>query len=534
MRKGFSKDLIARILPNAKYTVVELEEKFPARDLPEGAIVTRFAPSPTGFMHIGGLYSSLIGRKLASQTGGVWYLRIEDTDTAREKEGMVDLIIDSLKAFGIQADEGSIGTDITSGDYGPYYQTQRKDIYHSVAADLLERGFAYPCFLTQSEMDEIRENQKLNGLMTGIYGEYAKWRDADEGEIATRLETGEVPSIRLYSTGNKEHKIFCKDEVRGSMVLPENNDDIVLIKSTDGLPTYHFAHLCDDHFMRSTHIVRAEEYFSTFPLHIQMFNMMDWNAPRYIHTTTLDKIDDENSGQRKLSKRKDPEASVRYFMEQGWPTEAVLEYIFNVLNPTYEEDKTKGRLKDIWGAELKIKKLPKSSALFDMKKLEWWAREFVANLPGTELAKRVTDWAEKYGNDFEKSEVADMDYLTRILSIERSDQKRVRKDFFAWRQTLSEIAFFFDNGQDFACSIASLAYHKEILKEFLQSFDIKDQKDVWWNKITQIASEIGIKNAEAAMVLRIAVTGRTMTPDLYSVMDVMGEVKVRERIERLL
>ena len=530
MRKPISKDLIARILPNAKYTLAELEEKYPPRNLPDGAMVTRFAPSPTGFMHVGGLYSSLIGQKLALQTGGVWYLRIEDTDTAREKAGMVNLIIDSLKTFGVNADEGPVG----GGNYGPYYQTERKDIYHSVAADLLARGLAYPCFLTQCEMDEIRENQKAAGLMTGIYGEYAKWRDAGDDEILVRLSAGDVPSIRLYSTGDRNKKIWCKDEVRGSIEAPENEDDIVLIKSTDGLPTYHFAHLCDDHFMRSTHIVRASEYLSTFPFHIQMFNMMGWNLPHYIHTTTLDKIDVETGGQRKLSKRKDPESSVGYFIENGWPAEAVLEYIFNVLNPAYEEDKIKGRVKNIWESELKIKKLPKSGALFDMKKLEWWAREFVATLPGAQLAARVAAWAEQYGNDFEKSQVADMNYLTQILSIERTDPKRTRKDFYTWRQTLSEIAFFFGDGQVDPCHMSHVTCHKEILKEFLSSFNIKDDKDLWWKRITNIASGLGVKNGDAAMTLRVAVTDRTMTPDLYSVMQVMGDKRVRERIKKCL
>ena len=311
MRNGLSKDLIARVLGSApRWTLDELEAKFPPRQLPDGAFVTRFAPSPTGYMHLGGLYSSLIDYKLAKQSGGLFLLRIEDTDTKREIKEAVDVIINSLATFGIKNDN-----NVT--DYGPYYQSQRKDIYHSVAAYLLEKGLAYPCFLTQIEMDEIREKQKAAGFATGIYGEWARDRDINEEDIIRHLDNGETPTIRLYSMGNPENRIYCKDSVRGSISVPENNEDIVLIKSTDRLPTYHFAHLCDDHFMRITHVVRGEEYFGTVALHIQMFRMMGWNLPNYIHTATLDKIDEETGKQRKLSKRKDPEANVEFFLQDG-------------------------------------------------------------------------------------------------------------------------------------------------------------------------------------------------------------------------
>ncbi len=299
MRQGLSEDLIARVLGAApKYTLAELEEKYPPRELADGVMVTRFAPSPTGFMHLGNLYSGLIDYKLAQQSNGVFMLRIEDTDTKREIKEAVGIVIDSLAKFGITNDnEGS--------DYGPYYQSQRKDIYHSVVADLLRRGLAYPCFLTQEEMDEIRANQSAAGFATGIYGEFARYRDITEEDIVKRLDNGETPSIRLYSMGDPSKRIFFKDFVRGSISVPENNEDIVLIKSTDRLPTYHFAHLCDDHFMRITHVVRGEEYFGTVALHIQMFRMMGWQLPNYIHTSTLDKIDEETGKQRKMSKRKD-------------------------------------------------------------------------------------------------------------------------------------------------------------------------------------------------------------------------------------
>ncbi|MBO4672106.1 MAG: glutamate--tRNA ligase [Alphaproteobacteria bacterium] len=524
MRNGLSKDLIARVLGGApKYTIDELEAKFPPRDLPEGAFVTRFAPSPTGFMHIGGLYQVLINSKLAQQTNGVFMLRIEDTDTKREVKDAVQIIVDSLSKFGL--------TYNNDEKYGPYYQSQRRDIYHSVAADLLARGLAYPCFLTASEMEEIRAKQNAAGFPTGIYGEFARDRDLTEQEIIEHLDKGEVPSIRLYSMGNPEQRIFCKDAVRGSISFPENNEDLVLIKSNDGLPTYHFAHLCDDHFMRTTHVVRGAEWLSSLPLHYQLFRMMGWTPPLYIHTSTLDKLDDETGKQRKLSKRHDPEANVANLLADGWPTNAVLEYLFNIIASGYEESKLKGAVKSIWDYEFRPKKIPMSGALFDMKKLEWWAKENIATLSVPDLVKHVVDWANEYGTDVNKMQVSNVDYLTAVLSIERDNPKRIRKDFITWKQTLDEVAYFWD---DLFVANKEFEFNKDALKEFLATFDINDDKDTWWNKIVEIANKLGVKNGDVAMNLRVAMSGRTNTPDLYSIMQVMGETRVKQRVEGVL
>ncbi len=521
MRTGLSKDLIARVLGGVpRYTLDELEAKFPPRNLGEGVKVTRFAPSPTGYMHLGGFYSALIDYKLAQQSGGLFLLRIEDTDTKRELKEAVDLIITSLDKFGIKNNNDE--------KYGPYYQSQRKDIYHSVVADLLERGLAYPCFLTQEEMDEIRENQKAAGFATGIYGEFARDRNLTEEEIVAYLDKGLVPSIRLYSMGNPERRIFCKDAVRGSISVPENNEDIVLIKSTDRLPTYHFAHLCDDHFMRVTHVVRGEEYFGTVALHIQMFRMMGWDLPAYIHTATLDKIDDETGKQRKLSKRKDPEANVAFFIEAGWPVEAVIEYLGNILAPGYEEAKMKGAVKSFWDYELRPKKIPMSGALFDMKKLEWWAKEFIGSLPVPELVNRVVRWANEYGNNAQRAMCKEQNYLTSVLSIERDNPKRVRKDFITWSQTLENVAFFWD---DLFVPNSEYEFNRDALREFLATYDATDDKDTWWAKIVAVAERTGVKNGDVAMNLRVALAGRTNTPDLYSIMSVMGGERVIKRIK---
>ncbi len=524
MRNGLSKDLIARVLGAApKYTLDELEAKFPVRDLPDGAFVTRFAPSPTGYMHIGGLYGALIDCKLAAQSSGVFMLRIEDTDTKREVADAVRIINESMERFGLVYNNDE--------KYGPYYQSQRKDVYHSVVAHLLENGMAYPCFLSANDMEEIREKQKAAGFATGIYGEFARDRNLTEEEIALRLDNGEIPSIRLFSAGNPEQRIFCKDAVRGSIGFPENNEDIVLIKSNDGLPTYHFAHLCDDHFMRTTHVIRGEEWLPSLPLHVQMFRMMGWNAPLYIHTSTIDKIDEETGKQRKLSKRKDPEANVAFFLEQGWPVDAVIEYLGNIAASGYEEAKMKGQVRSFWDYEMRAKKIPMSGALFDMKKLEWWAKEFIGSLPVPELVARITQWANEYGTDINKMQVANESYLTGVLGIERDNPKRVRKDFITWSQTLENVAFFWD---ELFVPNSEYEFNSDALRAFLETYDAADDKDSWWAKIVAVAEKCGIKNGDVAMNLRVALSGRTNTPDLYSIMNVMGGDRVKKRIEGVI
>ena len=524
MRTGLSEDLIARVLGGTpKYTLVELEEKFPPRDLLDGAMVTRFAPSPTGFMHIGNLYGALIDYKLASQSGGVFMLRIEDTDTKREVSGAVDVVKRAMGDFGLKYNNDE--------KYGPYYQSQRKDIYHSVAAELLRKGYAYPCFLTVEDLEKIRAEQTAAGFGTGVYGEFARDRDITPDEIIRHLDNGEVPTIRLYSTGDPSKRIFCKDAVRGSIGFPESNEDLVLIKSNDGLPTYHFAHLVDDHFMRTTHVVRGEEWLPSLPMHYQLFRMMEWTPPVYIHTATLDKIDAETGKQRKMSKRKDPECNVAFFLQEGWPVESVLEYLGNILASGYEEAKLKGAVKNFWEYEMRPKKIPMSGALFDMKKLEWWAKEYIGAMTVPDLVKSVTLWANEYGGEKQKMQARDTDYLTAVLSIERDNLRRIRKDFITWKQTLEIEEFFWD---ELFVLNTEYKYNADVLQAFLETFDIADDKDIWWNKIVAIAEKFGVKNGDVAMDLRVALSGRTNTPDLYSIMQVMGKDRVMKRIKALL
>ena len=528
MRNGLDKDLIARVLGAApKYTLAELEEKFPPRNLPDGAMVTRVAPSPTGFMHLGTLYQMMIAKKLASQSDGVFMLRIEDTDTKREVAGAVDVILKCAHAFNLLPDEGPEN----GGEYGPYYQSMRKEVYHSVVAELLARGLAYPCFLTAEEMDEIRERQKAAGFATGIYGEFARDRDLTADEIIAHLDNGEVPSIRLYSTGNKDNKVIYNDKVRGRLVFPENEEDIVLIKSNDGLPTYHFAHLCDDHFMRTTLVQRGEEWLSSLNLHLQLFRMMGWNAPEYIHVATINKLDETTGNSRKLSKRTDPEANTLHYLQDGYPQEAVLNYLFNIVAAGFEEEKNKKPDTTIWNYPLRVKKIPTSSALFNMDKLEWWAKEFIGSLPVDELVARVAAWANEYGTDDNKMQVSDAKYLTAVLGIERDNPKRVRKDFITWSQTLDNVAFFWNK---LFVPMTDYEYNRDVLRAFLETYDAADDKDTWWNKIVEIANRFGVKNGDVAMNLRVALAGRTNTPDLYSIMSVMGGDMVQARIGSVL
>jgi glutamyl-tRNA synthetase len=524
MRAGLSKDLIARVLRGKpKYAISELEEKFPPRNLHVGAMVTRFAPSPTGFVHIGNIYGMLIDKMLAYQSGGVFYLRVEDTDTARTVAGGAEVINTVAEKLGLATDEGPV----QGGEYGPYRQSERGDIYYSVIAELLAGGQVYPCFLTQAEIDEVRETQEQSRIPTGIYGEYARDRDLSEEEISAHLNNGEIPSIRWRSTGDESRKIIVKDAARGSIAIPEWNKDEVLIKSGDGLPTYHFAHLVDDHFMRTTLVVRDESWLGTAALHAMLFSMMGWDAPLYYHTPTLDKIDGETGNRRKLSKRKDPEFSVANWWKEGWPADAILEYLFNLIASGYEEEKLKKPGASIWSYPIKIKKMPTSGALFDIKKLEWWSREFIATLTVDELVRRVADWADEYSPEWAARIKDNKEYLSKILAIERDNPKRIRKDFITWKQTLEEVSYFWD---DLFAPSMEFEFNKNALDAFLSGFDANDDKDVWWGKIVDLAAGSGLKNGDAAMNLRAALTGRTNTPDLYSIMRTMGEDRVRRRI----
>ena len=533
MRNKISENLINKILKTIpKYTLEELEDLYPERNLGESAIISRFAPSPTGFMHIGNLYQAFINYKLAKQSNGIFILRIEDTDSKREVEGAVDLINSTLEKFNLIPDESGYKLN---GKYGPYKQSERKDIYLSMVAELMRRGLAYPCFLSAKDMEEIREKQTSLGIPTGIYGTWAKYRDLDEDSILEKLNEGITPSIRLYSMGDTNKKIVYKDLSRGILHLPENNEDIVLIKSNDNLPTYHFAHLVDDHFMRTTNVIRGEEWLPSLPLHLQLFKMMGWKIPTYTHTSTLDKIDDITGKQRKLSKRHDFEASVKNFIQEGWESEVLLEYLLNILSSGYEEEKRKNKDINLWNYNINLKKIPISGVLFDIKKLQWWAKEYIANLSIGELFSKIINWVDVYDTKFKKifEDKEQLNYLRKILSIERENQDRIRKDFINWRQTIEEIKYFWNEYLD-KTLIESFEFNRDVLNLFLKSFNIEDSKDIWWKKICDIADTLSLKKGDVAMHLRVSICGRKNTPDLYSIIQVMGYNMVVDRIKNIL
>ena len=389
------KELADMIFPDAK-EISYYEEKYPERNLPEGAIVTRFAPSPTGFVHIGGLYQALVAKTVAKQTKGVFFLRVEDTDQKREVENGVSGIIESLKSFDMSPDEGMISDNEEIGNYGPYRQSLRKEIYQSYAKYMLEQGKAYPCFATPEELEEMRAKQEAAKVRTGYYGVWAKYRNLSVEEAAEKIKNGEPYIIRFKSPGREDRKIKHKDVIKGNVDFPENDQDVVIIKA-DGLPTYHFAHLVDDHLMRTTHVIRSDEWLSSVPLHLQLFQEMGFKPPKYAHISPIMKND--NGNKRKLSKRKDPEAAVSYYDEIGVPSLAIKEYLLNIANSTFENWRRQNKDKSIDEFDFKLNKMSVSGALFDMVKLQDVSKIVISKFSAEEVYENGLKWAEKYDEE---------------------------------------------------------------------------------------------------------------------------------------
>ncbi len=554
MRSGLSKSLIGRLLGDVKYTPNQLEEMYPKRELLDGAMVTRFAPSPTGFLHLGSLNMLMINERLAHQSNGVFFIRIEDTDTKRSVAGSIDVILEVESRFGLKIDEGPKLGGGEHGNYGPYTQSHRVEIYKTYVADLLERGLAYPCFMAEDDIEKITSIQTKSGLRPGFYGEYARDRNLAEDEIITRLDAGKKPIFRLYSTGNYDEKIYCKDALRGSIAFPQNDTDIVILKS-DGLPTYHFAHLVDDHLMRTTHVVRGGEWLSSMPLHVSLFQMMGWDVPVYAHLGTIDKMDGES--RRKISKRHDPEASIALMLEQGFAPQAILEYLFNIAASGYEDAKLKNSSINMWSYPINLKKMSPSGALFDMKKLESISREWIATLSINDLFASVYEFAMKYDADWSERIAKSPDYLKNMLAIERDNPKRIRKDFVTWRQTLDEVSYFYDDlfkltKSKFESEFNGLNHEViiSVLSEFRDNYDDALDASDWFNGVRDLGERFGFaKNqkeydaapdkyigtvSDVASFLRVAITGRKMTPDLYSIMQVMGKSRVIDRLNNII
>ena len=542
------KDLANVIFPEAK-DIQYYEEKYPERNLKEGAIVTRFAPSPTGFVHIGGLYQSLIARKLASQTEGVFLLRIEDTDQKREVENGITDIVQSLDRFGIEPDEGMISETEGKGNYGPYRQSMRKDIYQSYAKYLIEQGKAYPCFCTPEELEEMREKQENAKIRPGYYGVWAKCRNITVEEAIEKIKNGEKYIVRFKSPGREDRKIKHHDVIKGNVDFPENDQDIVIIKA-DGLPTYHFAHAVDDHLMRTTHVIRGDEWLSSVPLHLQLFHELGFKAPKYAHIAPIMKND--NGNKRKLSKRKDPEAAVSYYDEMGIPKEAVNEYLLNIANSNFENWRRANKDKSIDEFELQLNKMSVSGALFDMVKLLDVGKTVISKFTAEEVYENAFNWAKTYDKELEDM-LQDKEYALKIFGIERGN-KKPRKDIAKWSDVKENIEYMYDDKffakeQEYPYQVIN---DKEDINKILdlymeKYYDENDDKQQWFDKIKELAGELGyakeVKEYKAnpesykahvgdvSTVLRVALTGRTNTPDMYEIMQVLGRESIEKRFD---
>ncbi len=545
------KDLADLIFPDAK-DISYYEEKYPERNLPEGAVVSRFAPSPTGFVHIGGLYQALVAKEMTKKTGGVFFLRVEDTDQKREVENGVTGIVNSLKDFDILPDEGMVTETEEKGNYGPYKQSLRKEIYQAYAKYMLEQGKAYPCFCTPEELEETRKKQEVAKVRTGYYGVWAKCRNLSVEEAAEKIKNGENYIIRFKSPGREDRKIKHHDLIKGNVDFPENDQDIVIIKA-DGLPTYHFAHAVDDHLMRTTLVIRSDEWLSSVPLHLQLFQELGFKAPKYAHISPIMKND--NGNKRKLSKRKDPEAAVSYYKEEGIPVDAVKEYLLNIANSTFENWRRANPDKSLDEFDFQLNKMSVSGALFDMVKLLDIGKTVISRMTAEEVYENSFKWAQEYDKELEKI-LEDKNYALKVFGIERGN-KKPRKDISKWSDVKYNIEYmyddiFFNKNMEYPYQVINDKEDiNKILKLYIDKYyNENDDKQTWFDRIKELAGELGyakeVKEYKAnpdaykahvgdvSTVLRVALTGRTNTPDMYEIMQVLGRDSVAKRLEKAM
>ena len=527
------------LLPLEKY-----EEIYPPRNLPRGAEVTRLAPSPTGFIHLGNLYSALADERIAHTTGGIFYLRIEDTDEKRRVEGAVESVIRSLKYFNVNFDEGA-EIDSPLNKYGPYYQRQRASIYRAFAKDLIERGLAYPCFCTEEELNKVREEQTAKKLITGYYGEYAKCRNLSEEEIYSNLSAGKPFVIRLKSQGNTANKLTFRDRIKGEITVTENDQDVIILKS-DGIPTYHFAHAIDDHFMRTTLVIRGEEWLSSLPVHIELFKVLGFPMPAYGHTCSLMKVD--NGVKRKLSKRKDPELSLDYYRGEGYYPVAVVKYLMTILNSNFEEWERKNPSADYTQFKFTIEKMGRSGALFDLDKLNDISKTELSKLSAEEMYAFLNSWVQEFGSDADRAHFADSNYIISILNLIMGiGGKKRRKDIERAKQGVALIAYFFD---DAFAPVYEYRFDKDtvngVLSSLAAAYDPADDNQAWFAKVKAVAAEHGFAAemseykanpsaykgsvADVAEILRIPVTGMPNSPDLCTIMGILGPERCAKRL----
>ena len=539
--------LASLLFPNVTDTPEELESRFPVRELPEGAVVTRMAPSPTGFVHLGNLVQGLTAERMAHQSNGVLFLRVEDTDAKREVPGAVEVLINTLKHYGIVFDEGAT-IDGDAGNYGPYRQRQRAAIYHVYAKQLVEQGMAYPCFCTEEELSAMREKQEATKETTGYYGQYAIWRDRSLEDVQAQLNAGNPWVLRFRSTGSIENQYKFDDLVKGQLTITENNVDHVLLKS-DGIPTYHFAHAVDDHLMRTTHVVRGDEWLPTLPFHIQLFKSLGFKLPKYVHIGPLMKMD--GNSKRKLSKRKDPELALTFYKAEGFPVAAVYEYIMTLLNSNYEDWRRANPDAPATDFKFSPKKLNPAGNLFDYAKLTDVSKNEIAKMDAEKVYTLLTEWAEEFDVDFANKLKADPLFAKAILAIGRGG-KKPRKDIATWKEAKPYMGFFYDEYLE--APVFDEKFSKEIVKsaleKFLDRFDINDDSSVWFEKVKDVTTELGFTTdmkaykadpdafpgtvADVSTFIRQAVTGKTNSPDLYTVMQILGYVRTVARIREVM
>lgn len=522
------------------------EDLYPQRELKEGQRVTRLAPSPTGYLHFGVLFTCLINRRVADASDGLFYLRIEDTDAKREVEGGMEDIINGLIRFGINIDEGFVSPDKTEGIYGPYKQSQRAEVYHCFAKKLMEQGLAYPCFCSEEALAATREVQEKEKHRTGYYGSYATCRQLTYEQIKEKIEKGEKYVIRLRSPGSEDHRIVFDDMIKGKIEMPENDEDFVLLKS-DGIPTYHFAHAVDDHFMRTTHVIRGDEWISSVPKHIQLFKLLGFKVPKYAHVSPIMK--EENGSKRKLSKRKDPEAAVKYYAEQGYPVEAVTEYMLTIANSDFEDWRRANPAAHNSEFKLNMKKMSVSGALFDTAKLNDVSKNVISKMNSEKVYELVADWAKEFDGEFYQLLTADADFAKSIFAIDR-DVPKPRKDIAKWSDVKAFVSYFYDNLFENSYELPehiSAADAAELLKIYKSVYDAQDDNSAWFAKIKEFCPQVGFcpdvkaykadpdsykgHSGDAATIIRVAITGRTNSPDLCSIMKVLGTEKVMKRFD---
>lgn len=536
------------LFPDIVQTPGELEAIYPKRTLKEGAMVTRMAPSPTGFMHLGNLFGAITDERLAHQSKGVFFLRIEDTDQKREVAGGVEMILSTFSAFLLHFDEGAT-VDGDTGIYGPYRQRQRKNIYQIIAKYLVQIGRAYPCFCTEENLAAMHTQQEAQKENFGYYGKWAVHQNTSLNEIETMLKQNVPFVLRFRSNGDPSIRVKFNDLIKGELEFPQNDQDIVLLKS-DGIPTYHFAHVVDDHFMRTTHVVRGEEWLATLPVHVQLFEALEWELPRYVHTSHLMKL--ENGSKRKLSKRKDPELALSFYHEEGYPIFAVIEYLMTLLNSNFEEWRLENPQEPVTSFPFSVEKMSNSGTLFDLDKLRDVSKNVISLMDAKMVFDQVSNWSREYDKALHDLLAANSDYAQSIFSIGRGVPKP-RKDITTWNEIKEYVSFFYEElfHPQYECpEHVSLEDWKSILTKYQEIYDPSDEQPDWFGKIKLLSSELGYagetklykKNpqdfkghvGDVSMVLRIAITGRTNSPDIYEVMKILGKERVLSRLKRAI